>query len=319
MPELAITDAQGVNTKCVLEQGLTWRMGRSEHSKIVLKDDAASRRHAIIQKTETGEYYLMDLGSRNGTLLNGRRLATPTVLNDGDQIVIGTYLIKFHNESNIHVESSLPSDDENTRTKAVFTEQLVTVLVFDIRGFTQMTQEVGQERLCKFIRRWFADASRILKSGGAWALKFIGDAVMAVWRHDAGAERSDVRKLLRAACSFSEISAASPAKYGLPAGFNFGSGANTGKASVGNAGAGDQTDFTAFGDAVNAAFRIEAATREIGCEIALGHDTAAILGNPGIIAQYFQSHEVHLKGYDGPTAVWAGSYVDLKNLLAATE
>jgi len=322
IPQFDIVYPGGEQTKCVLEQRLTWNIGRSENSHIVLDDDAASRRHAIIQKTDAGEYYLMDLGSRNGTFINGQRLTTPAVLNDGDEISIGKYKLLFRNALGIPTqkrwaETDDGTDDGTTGTKIVFTQQLVTVLVFDIRGFTQLTQQVSQDSLCKFIRRWFADASRVLKKHGAWALKYIGDAVMAVWRHEAGAERSDLREVLQSACEFSRISVGSALKYGLPKDISFGTGLNTGLASTGNSGSSDQADFTAFGDAVNAAFRIEAATREINCDVALGRTAADLLGGPPIVGQFFQAHEIHLKGYGIPTAVWAGSYADLEKLVTA--
>ena len=46
------------------------RIGRSDKNTIVVDDDLASRNHAMLQRAETGEFYLTDLGSSNGTLVN---------------------------------------------------------------------------------------------------------------------------------------------------------------------------------------------------------------------------------------------------------
>lgn len=92
---LLITDAGGRQNTCLLGEAHTWRIGRDRNSNIVLLDDAASRRHAIIQRTEIGEYYLMDAGSQNGTFVQGRRVTTPIVLNDGDEISIGGHRSVF--------------------------------------------------------------------------------------------------------------------------------------------------------------------------------------------------------------------------------
>ncbi len=88
---LVISDGHGQQTSCPLDDAWTLKLGRSESNAIVLHDDAASRRHAIIQRAEMGELYLLDLGSRNGTFVNGQRVSTPVVLKDNDEIAIGDY------------------------------------------------------------------------------------------------------------------------------------------------------------------------------------------------------------------------------------
>lgn len=66
----------------------TMRLGRGAQSEIVLPDDAASRSHASIQVTPDG-CLITDLGSTNGTLVNGVRIAEPASLADGDVISCG--------------------------------------------------------------------------------------------------------------------------------------------------------------------------------------------------------------------------------------
>ncbi len=68
-------------------QGAVVVIGRGEDCHIVIEDRQASRHHARITQTEDG-YVLEDLGSKNGTFLNGQPLTTPTVLKDGDEIGI---------------------------------------------------------------------------------------------------------------------------------------------------------------------------------------------------------------------------------------
>jgi hypothetical protein len=62
-------------------------IGRSEDCQVIIDDRQASRYHARITQTEDG-YVLEDLGSKNGTFLNGQPLKAPTVLTDGDEIGI---------------------------------------------------------------------------------------------------------------------------------------------------------------------------------------------------------------------------------------
>lgn len=62
-------------------------IGCSEDCHVVVDDRQASRHHARITQTEDG-YVLEDLGSKNGTFLNGQLLAAPAVLKDGDEVGI---------------------------------------------------------------------------------------------------------------------------------------------------------------------------------------------------------------------------------------
>src|SRR5579871_6024590 len=79
-----------------LDLGSTWRIGRTPENAVVLPADHVSRNHAMIQMTDRGEYFLLDLGSSNGTFLNGNRVSVPSLLKDGDQIRIGTSVLSFH-------------------------------------------------------------------------------------------------------------------------------------------------------------------------------------------------------------------------------
>lgn len=72
-------------------------LGRSRQCDVVLDDPNVSRQHAEI-RPRGGSWVLSDLGSTNGSSLNGRRIAGPEVLKPGDQIEIGTSLISFELE-----------------------------------------------------------------------------------------------------------------------------------------------------------------------------------------------------------------------------
>jgi hypothetical protein len=73
----------------------TCTIGRTSGSDIVLGDAKVSRRHALIQLQKQYEFWLLDLGSSNGTYVNGRRLTQPTLLRDRDQIEIGPFRLLF--------------------------------------------------------------------------------------------------------------------------------------------------------------------------------------------------------------------------------
>ncbi len=72
-------------------------MGRSRQSDVLVEDPNVSRTHAEI-RPRGGSWVLTDLDSTNGSRLNGRRLEGPEVLKPGDEIELGTTLLKFELE-----------------------------------------------------------------------------------------------------------------------------------------------------------------------------------------------------------------------------
>jgi len=309
-----ISGSAGV-TEVPLSNSSTWKIGRDQSCAVVLHDDVVSRRHAMVQLTGNDEYYLIDLGSRNGTFLNDARVSTPCVLADGDQIRIGVYQLEFRCDSSIRRVDEAAAGFDVSVTRATYAPQLVSVLVVDVRGYTMLAQMIDHALLCQLIGSWFREAGQIMEGYGAWALKYIGDAVMAVWLHDRPADKQrQIMRILRASCEFARITARLQQQFDLPHPFLIGAGINTGIAMVGNTGTGSNTDFTALGEVVNAAFRIESCTRQIGCDMLIGCATRDALGAP---AECFQEHQVELKGYVRATTVWAASFGEVESLLAS--
>jgi pSer/pThr/pTyr-binding forkhead associated (FHA) protein len=73
----------------------SWTIGRGKESRIVLPDRWISRKHAILQVVDDVEVYLIDLGSRNGSFINGQRITVPTLLQHGDRIDMGKSGLEF--------------------------------------------------------------------------------------------------------------------------------------------------------------------------------------------------------------------------------
>lgn len=70
-------------------------IGRSLDCDIVLPELSITRLHASIYKNTNNEYLIKDLGSKNGTFLNGKRITEPTIITDNDSINIGAYKFKL--------------------------------------------------------------------------------------------------------------------------------------------------------------------------------------------------------------------------------
>ena len=91
----------------------TWTIGRSPDNSIVLPDRWASRNHAQLRATETGEFYLIDLGSGNGSVVNGERVTMPVSLKNGDLITIGHSQLEFHHRASESALSALETAPKN--------------------------------------------------------------------------------------------------------------------------------------------------------------------------------------------------------------
>jgi serine phosphatase RsbU (regulator of sigma subunit)/pSer/pThr/pTyr-binding forkhead associated (FHA) protein len=93
MPEVTVQSADGKKRRLpVVKERVS--IGRSRESDIFLPDQWLSRHHAEIRQRPDG-HYLLDLGSKNGTLLNGGRIDSERRLSDGDVITLGEHVLTF--------------------------------------------------------------------------------------------------------------------------------------------------------------------------------------------------------------------------------
>lgn len=287
-----------------LDSGRAFAIGRGEGCAIQLDSRSVSRLHALIQRRDAGDYYLVDLGSRNGSFVNRRRVSIPLLLHDNDRLVFAEQELVFHNPAGTGDHALIGTGTRNLPTESLHNESLATILVVDIRDFTSLSRAVSEALLSQTIGTWFLHVGQAAERWGSWAQQYIGDAVMAVWAHeDASKIPGELAQVLRALCeiyrSTQEVSHSLP----LPSPLRIGAGVSTGTAILGG------TDYTALGDTVNAAFRLEAATKSIGFGVAMSQRTFQSVGEGQ--QALFQRREVHLKGYDSLATVWAISFDDL--------
>jgi len=312
---LTITRADGAINVPLLGEN-SWKLGRGSQCAIVLEDDMVSRTHAMIQRMDYTQYILIDMGSRNGSFVNERRLSTPVPLRDGDQVRLGNAQMVFYNPQET-APAAAPVDDDRA-TVCHFMQCMVSVLVIDIRGFTVLSQQVEDAELCQLTGTWFGEADRIMRSHGSAAQKYIGDAVMAVWVHRAkGKEPLEILEILRAVDEFADVSAGLSVRFHLPGSLRLriGAGLNTGMATIGNTGTSRVSDYTATGECVNAAFRLETATKDLQSDLCLGKTTSDYLRIWPPAAAYLKEEEVRLKGYDTPVRTCPATFEHLKQFL----
>jgi len=292
-----------------LAPGSSWAIGRGDGCTVMLDSRSVSRLHALIQRRETGDLSLVDLGSRNGSFVNGKRVSFPVTMQDSDKLVFGDQQLLFRNpERNPSVLASAERNFRNEPTTSMHTKSLVTIMVVDIRDFTPMSRSLPEALLAQTIGTFFLRSGQILQRLGSWAQKYIGDAVMAVWVHDQPVQvGADVLRVLQAVKEINLATAEVSQSLALPAPLRIGAGVSTGMAILGG------TDNTALGDTVNTAFRLETATKGLGLGLAIGDRSYTEL--PPAMRSAFVRREVILKGYDDIRDCWAISFDGLANSL----
>jgi adenylate cyclase len=170
----------------------------------------------------------------------------------------------------------------------------ITALFCDIRGFTRMSENMRPEEVVQILNEYFERVVDIVFRNGGTLDKFLGDGVMVVFgapKDDPYQEEHAVRTALEIREEIRRL-AKDLAKRGLPS-IAVGIGINSGNAIVGNIGATQRMEYTAIGDAVNLASRLESATRELNVDILLSEYTYnAVRG----AFKMNQAGAIHVKG-----------------------
>jgi len=150
----------------------------------------------------------------------------------------------------------------------------ITVAFCDIRGFTTLSEHHSPEEVVDLLNRFFTRISDpILRHGGTLD-KYIGDAIMAFWGAPV-ARQDDPIRAVRCALDMLRESAAFSAELEAQgkAPLSVGIGINTGWAIVGNIGSPARMGYTAIGDTVNIASRLQDLTKEHRAELLISHTT----------------------------------------------
>ena len=182
----------------------------------------------------------------------------------------------------------------------------VTVLFSDIRNFTSISEKLSPGETVEMLNAYFEHACAAVQEHGGTLDKFIGDAIMAEFGTPA-AQPDHARRALRAALAMAraarEFRGWMGARFGargLPE-FDIGVGVHTGDAIVGNIGSSHRLDYTAIGDTVNTASRLESATKSLGCAVVASRSTIEAAG-PGI--RTGKADRIQVKGRDQPVEVF---------------
>jgi adenylate cyclase len=161
----------------------------------------------------------------------------------------------------------------------------ITALFTDIEGFTDMTERADPTDLVALLDAYFDVAARIVTEHGGMIDKIVGDAVHAIFNAPFSLDNHPGRAV---SCALALLEASEEVRRShLGRRLCLGRtrvGIETGQAIVGDIGGSRKLDYTAHGNAMNAAARLEAANKELGSSICIGPGTAARL-DPATLRQ----------------------------------
>ena len=284
------------------------RVGRSEGNEVRLAEKKASRFHAVFTPSGSG-VMLSDLNSLNGTFVNNQRITAPVQLQHGDGVRIGasSFLVQL-----VHNGQGATPLEGSGETQAIGMEPMaVTILVADVVGYSSLAQRLPPEEVAKALEVWFSAVTRVVRGCGGEVDKYLGDAVLAVWRGETPQQSADTASRLalqavNAAHQIHEETARmnceaiwapfreSPWRCRISL--------NSGQAMVGSLGASAVREFTVLGDSVNVAFRLNDVAERFHERTVLNSTTALLLRDQHAVTAL---GEVALEGRSGTTSVFA--------------
>jgi len=181
--------------------------------------------------------------------------------------------------------------------------QTVTILFSDIRGFTTVSEQLPVEEVKALLNEYFSVMNDIIFDHRGTIDKFIGDAIMVLFNAPT-AQRDHAELAVRTALAMRQGLAHLQEHWraqGRPA-FGIGIGINTGEAVVGNLGSPTRLEYTAIGDQVNLASRLEGLTRDYDADILISASTYELVKDA---VQARKLEVVRVKGRDEPVTLYA--------------
>ena len=204
------------------------------------------------------------------------------------------------------VVSQLAERPENLRLGGL--QRPLTLMFCDLRSFTTISEGFSATELTHFLNEYLTPMTTVILDQGGTVDKYMGDAIMSFWNaplddpHHALHAVQAALKMRDALVEFNRQWAGKVHEDGRPYPvFKFGVGLNTGECCVGNLGSHQRFDYSAIGDEVNVASRLEGASKMFGVDIVASASTKDEA--PGFA--WLEIDQVLLKGKTRPISIFA--------------
>lgn len=156
-------------------------------------------------------------------------------------------------------------------------EKTVVVMFLDVRGFTQLSEKQLPYDVVFLLNRFFTAIGDAIQSEGGWIDKYMGDGLLAVFGRDTGAQDGSRSALVAAAkidLALDRLNAELETEHHMP--LAVGIGLHAGPLVIGRIGHPASAAVTVIGRVVNTAARLEALTKEKGCQLILSRELARL-------------------------------------------
>jgi adenylate cyclase len=180
-----------------------------------------------------------------------------------------------------------------------------TVMFCDLRGFTSFAERTPPDRVIEVLNRYLGEMADAVLDAGGTLVGFLGDGILAVFGAPIPAPDHADRALAAARVMLGERLPRFNEWMrgeGFDDGFRMGIGLNSGSIMSGNVGSERRLEYTAIGDAVNTASRIEQLTKEYPFGALLSDDTHRLLTLPADDLTFLG--DVVIRGRATPAALW---------------
>jgi adenylate cyclase len=181
-------------------------------------------------------------------------------------------------------------------------DQRVSILFSDIRRFTRFSEALGAKETVSMLNEYFAEMVDVIFRYGGMLDKYIGDAIMALFGAPIS-RPTDADSAVEAAnqmiVTLRELNRRRAADGKTP--IEIGVGVSTGNVIVGSIGSPKRMEYTAIGDSVNLASRLEGATKFYGAKVLLSEFTVLEMKKPALLREI---DLMQVQGKEEPVAVY---------------
>lgn len=175
---------------------------------------------------------------------------------------------------NPHIVARISKSPDWLRELRDGQEKEISVFFSDIRGFTTMAESMSAKHLIVTLRRYFEEMTNIIINHGGTVDKYIGDAIMAFWgapEHQKNYASLACHAAIAQQLSLPQLNINPPLQIGI--------GIATGTTVIGNIGSEKKFNYTAMGDVVNLASRLEGINKAYGTNIIICEKTYQFVKN----------------------------------------
>ncbi len=198
---------------------------------------------------------------------------------------------------------TMSADGHDSNPTRIGQERYLVNMFVDMRGSTRMAEKRLPFDTVFIVNRFLGAVSQAVLESGGMPNQFVGDGMLALFGLSTTRQEA-CRQALRAAAmiaanvdelnKFLEHDLREPIRFGI--------GINGGEVIVGDIGYRDHMVFTALGDAVNVAARLQDMTKSLACEVVVSDEVRA---TAGLAADALPQHDVEIRGRNEPMIVRA--------------